>query len=125
MKHTISTSVLNNPIGTPQSSDGVMMMFCMAVAGSSFNLNQSYLLTSVNDLTALGITAAYDTTNGTAVYQQVSEFYQEAGAGALLWLVGVDKSATSNQFANATTPYIGSATMISLKIGRASCRERV
>ena len=114
MKHTISTSVLNNPIGTPQSSDGVMMMFCMAVAGASFNLNQSYLLTSVNDLTALGITAAYDTTNGTAVYQQVSEFYQEAGAGALLWLVGVDKSATSNQFANATTPYIGSATMISL-----------
>lgn len=68
-----------------------MMMFIQAVAvGSTFVLNQAYLLTGMDDLATLGIEdATYDSTNSVAVYQQVNEFYNQAGDGALLWLVGV------------------------------------
>jgi hypothetical protein len=116
MKHTIITSVLNNPIGTPQSFDGVMMIFVQGETEGTFNLNQSYLFTSVNNLTSLGIT----TTNNPALYQQVSEFYQEAGDGALLWVVGVDKTSYSNQFAKSGQLYIGSSTMTNLIKGTAT-----
>ena len=121
MKHTINITVLNNPLGTPQSSDGVMMIAIQAVAVSGhFELNTAYLLTSLNDLYTLlnvaNATAAQalDVTNGTCIYQQVSEFYSEAGDGALLWLVGVGKTATTNQFAAAGNEYVKSTTFKNL-----------
>lgn len=92
MKRTININVINNAVGIPPSSDGVMMLLVKAVAvAPTFTLDRCYLLAKLADLTALGIDADYDATNGLAVYQQVSEFYGEAGDGALLWLVGVDQ----------------------------------
>jgi len=88
MKHPIKITVINDTNGQAQSSDGVMMMFIKGVAvANTLNLDQAYLLTKLADATALGINAAYDVTNGTAVYQQISEFYAESGSGGLLWLV--------------------------------------
>lgn len=90
MQHNVNVTAINNTIGVPPSSDGVMGIFVWAVAvGTTFLLNQAYLLTGMADLTALGIDAAYDVTHSTSVYQQVSEFYQQASDGALLWLIGV------------------------------------
>lgn len=67
-----------------------MGIFVEAVAvGVTFLLDTPYLLAQLSDLDALGIDADYDATNGTALYQQVSEFYAQAGDGALLWLIGV------------------------------------
>ena len=99
MEHSISISVLNNPLGAPQSTDGIMMLVCQAVAVSGFTLEHAYLLTKLADLDALNIDAAYDTTNKVAVYQQVSEFYTTAGDGSLVWLIGTSKSTNSNAFA--------------------------
>ena len=93
MNHQINISVLNSVVGIPPSSDGVMGLFVKAVAVSTtFALDTPYMLTQLSDLTALGINAAYDVTNSVAVYQQVSEFYQQAGSGAVLWLIGVNKA---------------------------------
>lgn len=104
MKHPINISVLNDTVGTAQPTDGIMMMFIKGVAVSgTFALNTAYLLTKLADLVSLGIDAAYVTTNGTAFYQQVSEFYSEAGDGALLWIVGVDISTNFNTFVGTTT----------------------
>jgi hypothetical protein len=123
MKHQISTTVINQPLGQPQSDDGIAMLFVQfkAIAGTdttkAFNLNTAYLLTGMNDVASYGITAALDITNGTALYQQLSEFYSEAGEGALLWLVGVNMTANNNEFATANTPlpaYIGSTTCTNL-----------
>ena len=109
MKHSISISVLNSAVGIPPSADGVMMMFIKGVAiANTLQLDKAYLLTQLSDATALGINAAYDVTNSTAVYQQINEFYIEAGAGALLWLVVTTK--TANPFAT----YVASATFASL-----------
>ena len=93
MKHPISITVINNAVGVAPQSNGVMGLFVKAVAvGTTFALGTGYLLTKLDDLTPLGINAAYDVTNTTAVYQQVSEFYAQAGDGALLWLFGVAKA---------------------------------
>lgn len=81
-----------------------MGIFVEAVAvGVTFLLDTPYLLTELADLDALGIDDTYDVTNGTALYQQVSEFYAEGGDGALLWLIGV---ATATNYAT----YVASET---------------
>ena len=107
-QHLINISVLNNSVGVPQSTDGIMMMFMRGVAvASTLNLDQAYLLTQLSDAAALGINAAYDVTNETAVYQQISEFYTTAGDGSLLWIVVTAK-------ANAYATYVASATFAAL-----------
>jgi hypothetical protein len=104
MQHPINISVINNAAGIPPSTDGVMGLFCKAVAVSNtFALNTAYLLTSLTDLTALGIDATYDATNDVAVYQQVSEFYGQAGDGALLWLFGVATGTAYATFVAGST----------------------
>lgn len=114
MKHQINTTVINKSLGVPVSSDGVMMLVCKAVAvTSTFALDTAYLCTKVDDLATLGITAAYDTTNGVAVYKQASEFYAQAGDGAKLWLVGVAK-------ATAYATYVAGSTFKGLIRGTAT-----
>jgi hypothetical protein len=104
MQHPINITVINDAVGITQSTDGIMMMFLKAVAVSGkLALNTAYLLTSPDDLTPLGIDAAYDTTNSVAVYQQVTEFYSQSGTGAVLWLVGVSKATAFATFVASTT----------------------
>lgn len=95
MRHVINQSVENNQVGIPQSTDGIMMLFLKAVAvASTFVLDTAYLISSADDLTAMGITQAYDDANNVALYQQITEFYAQPnnGNGTLLWFVGVDKA---------------------------------
>lgn len=67
------------------------MLFLQAVAiANTFTLETAYLISGLDDLVGLGIDADYDSANSVAVFQQINEFYQEAGDGALLWIVGVD-----------------------------------
>src|SRR5579863_4589783 len=87
--HPIVINVINNPVGVPASEDGVMMMFVKGVAiGSTLALDTPYLLTKLADATALGITAAADVANGTALWYQINKFYNGGlNDGCLLWLV--------------------------------------
>lgn len=87
--HPIVIGVINNPVGVPASQDGVMMLVVKGVAiGSTLALDTPYLLTKLADATALGITAALDITNGTALFYQVNKFYNGGlNDGCLLWLV--------------------------------------
>jgi hypothetical protein len=87
--HNIDIALQNTQLGTPATADGVMGMICKGVVASGFALDTFYLLTKLADLDTLGIDAAYDTSNNVAIYQQVSEFYAEAGDGAKLWIGGV------------------------------------
>lgn len=104
MKHSIDLTVINDASGATTSSDGIMMVFIKAVAiDSYFSLNTGYLLTQLSDLTDMGITADYDEVYSLAVYQQVSEFYAEAGTGAYLWLVGVPKETTYADYVGTDT----------------------
>lgn len=108
MQHDINISIIDNTTGIPPSSDGVMGIFIQAVAiANTFSLNTAYPLTGMADLTALGINAAYDVTNGTAVFQQVNDFYTQAGDGAILWLIGVPMNT-------AYTTYVATDTFDTL-----------
>lgn len=107
-QHNIDISVLNDNVGIPQDNEGIFEIFAKAVAvASTFSLDTPYLLTQLADLADLGIDAAYDATNNVAVYQQISDFYAQAGDGALVWLVGVAK-------ATAYATYVASATFDSM-----------
>jgi len=101
MEHIISTTISNTPSGIPGSFDGVMMMIVKGVATTTGTtalvLDTAYLGNKLDDfVTGLGITPDYDYVNSLSVYQQVSEFYTEAGDGAYLWLV---VTATTTNFA--------------------------
>jgi hypothetical protein len=87
MTHQFQITVLNEAVGIPSDQDGIMGLIVQGVAvGGSLALDTPYLLTSTTDAAALGINAAYDVTNSTAVFQQINEFYAQAGVGAYLWL---------------------------------------
>src|ERR1044072_53987 len=104
MQHLVNIEFINDANGIAQPTEGVMMIFAKGVAVSGkFALNTAYLLTSPDDLVTYGIDEAYDTTNSVAVYQQVTEYYQAAGTGALLWLVGVAKATAYATFVASTT----------------------
>ena len=103
-QHNIVITTANQTTGIPVSNDGVMGLICKAVAvGSTFTLNNFYLLTKFDDLALLGITDAYDTTNSVAVYKQVKEFYDQAGDGAYLWIAGIAKATNFATFVATST----------------------
>ena len=116
MQHDITTVIVNTPQGTPVSTDGVMMMVCkgIAVPGATIPLvlDTAYLCNSLASLATIGITPDYDYVNGLNVYQQASEFYAQAGDGALLWLV---VTATTNVF----NTYVATTTFLNLVRGTA------
>jgi hypothetical protein len=97
--HGNSIVLINNPTGQPVSADGVKGIVCQATAvASTFVLGTSYLLTQESDIDTLGITAV----NNPALYQQITEFYEQAGDGAKLWVTGI---STGTSFAT----YVASA----------------
>ena len=90
MKHLVKQTVANDQVGVPQSDDGIGLIFFdvpQTAAASGWAFDTPYLLTSLKDLTDKGINAAFDTANGTRVYQDVADFYTEAATGTLLWVV--------------------------------------
>lgn len=103
--HNIIISVNNNQIGTPASSDGVMMMFIQGYAiGNTLALNTPYLLTSLNDGLALGLSQANDEANNTYVFGHVNEFYDGSlNDGALLWLVVIPAATPISTYVTTST----------------------
>lgn len=73
----------------------------VAVAGK-LALGTVYKLTSVNDCDALGLNAAYDTTNNVVVYQHIADFYDEGNEGVPLYLMVVAQSVTLAQMLDDT-----------------------
>jgi len=94
----VSILLNNNGLGlTAPGEDGVVGMVLNGVAATSLALGVSFQGFNLDDFTALGIDAAYDTTNSVKVYRQIKEFYDAAGDGAELWIMLV------SQATNATT----------------------
>lgn len=58
----------------------------MAITGKA-QLHTAYKLRRPSDAVALGIDAAYDTTNDVRLFRHISEFYRRAGEGKILWLI--------------------------------------
>jgi hypothetical protein len=70
------------------SDDAVVGLLASGVAVSgTFVLGTTYLITSLDGLTALGITSALNDANA-LIYKTVMEFYKEAPLGTKLWILG-------------------------------------
>lgn len=85
----IYTTLGDTRTGNTTPSDGLGMIVARANAatgtgGAKFDLDTAYLLTSVADLTAMGVTAS----NNPELMFHVNEYYAKAGSGSRVWVVG-------------------------------------
>jgi Protein of unknown function (DUF2586) len=81
-------NVTNGGLGsTTQTSDGVVGLVLQGVAASGLAIATSKQIFSLKEAEGLGITALYDSTNNVKAWQQIKEFYAEAGTGAELWIM--------------------------------------
>ena len=86
----------------PALADGTfgLVSTATAVSGNNkFSLNKSYLLSSLESLTALGVTAD----NNAHLYLQVSEFF--ANTKNLLWLRGVSSTTSYPDLVNVSNTH--------------------
>lgn len=85
----IYTQLNDTAFGTAVVSDGVAMLIGPATAesvsgGLPFELNTAYLLQSSREIERYLTTA-----NNAAFVHHITEFYEKAGQGAKLWIVGI------------------------------------
>lgn len=93
----IYTSLVDTQIGNTTPSDGIGMIVTPGVAVASsgdmpgFALNTAYMLTSVSDLTSMGVTED----NNPDLMFQVQEYYAKAGSGSRVWVVAYTAASYS------------------------------
>lgn len=69
--------------------------------GSTFALGTGYVIYKRSSLASLGITH----TNNPFLYKQVNDFYDNAGEGAELWIMGVAATVKPSEMADQTNAY--------------------
>jgi len=88
------------------SADGVVGLVSTAAAvGTSFELKKPYVLRRLDDLIALGVDTAKDgdpPTSNEFLYRHVKEFYDEAGDGAELWIMGFPNTLKPSDLVDKT-----------------------
>ena len=102
----VKIDFVNGALGSVvPSADCVAGLLVTAVAVSdTFVLGNAYMLHKFDDLASLGV----NTTNNAFLCKHVKEFYNEAGEGAELWLMGVPNTAKPSDIAdkdNELIPY--------------------
>lgn len=70
------------------SADSVCGMIVSAQASGTFALGKAYQIFHSNEAVELGL----DKTNNAFAYEQIRQFYAQAGEGAELWIYGVAKA---------------------------------
>ena len=91
--------------GSAAMDDGCTGLVCNAAAVSGkFALGTNYLVTSLKDLEALGITAESTGANAN-VYKCVKEFYDETPKGTKLYIRGAAASVTMAQLVDKTAAH--------------------
>ncbi len=91
------------------SADCVVGLVCAAQAVSGkLVLQKPYILYRPDGLAELGVTEAVNDPNA-LLYKTVSEFYDQAGDGAELWIYAVEKSTTQAKAVEASKEFIKKA----------------
>ena len=78
-------------VGTSDATAGIIMT---GVSTAGLALNTAKLIFSTSDAIALGIDEDYDTSNTVKAFQNIKEFYAEAGEGKALWIMLVADTET-------------------------------
>lgn len=77
--------------GVEISPDGVFGMVGHVTPGGALETGKSYVFKGMSDVAAAEI---LDTVDNHRVYKALKEFYDEAGEGAEVWFLGMDKATT-------------------------------
>ncbi len=87
----------NGQLGSVAPNNDSVVGLAITATGVSdkFALLHPYVLHSIYDLENLGITNKPDDANA-FVYKHVKEFYNEAGEGATLWIIGFPNTTTAS-----------------------------
>ncbi len=88
---------------TEAGADGVVGIVFNGVAATGLALATAKQGFSLADFEAVGINAAYDTTNSVEVWRQIKEFYDEALTGAELWVMLVSQATNMQSILDKTT----------------------
>ncbi len=96
----------NGTIGsTTPSDDAVVGLVASGVAvAGKFVLGTSYLITSLEGLTALGITSAVNDANAN-IYKTVKQFYTEAPQGTKVWILAAADTVSLSDMVDVTKAY--------------------
>jgi hypothetical protein len=89
------------------SADGVTGLVATGTTvatADGLQLATPYVLRTLDDLSAMGVTAADNDANA-FLYRHVKEFYDEAGEGAELWLMCFPNTLTPSALVNQTQEY--------------------
>lgn len=97
-------------------ADGVcgLLFNGVAVVGG-LQLNTAYRLTSIDDLAALLIDAAYDTTNSVLVFETINDFFRLNPTGEL-WIYGIDNTLTYAQMVTQKTEALVNGSAGAVKV---------
>lgn len=98
---TVTVNLTNNNLGRlPASQDGVAgkCFGPITVAPSGVTLGSVYLIRTLADAEALGITRAYDIAQNKIVWHHLKEFYEEAGGATPLYIC-LQNTTQADQFA--------------------------
>jgi hypothetical protein len=107
MLPSVIITILNGGLGLVAStSDGVAgLILTGAPVLNKIALDEPKQIFTLAEAEALGLTAAYDTTNETDVHKQISEFYDAAGNGKELWIMIVDFDRTMADVCDVNNEY--------------------
>jgi hypothetical protein len=92
----VDIELLNGQSGQVEGTDDGVAGYVLTstAAPSGLALSTSKQLFSLAEAEAIGITAAYDTTNTTNVYKTLKDHFAKAGNGVEVWLIIVAKTNT-------------------------------
>lgn len=102
----VSIQLQNGALGqVAANADGVVGIVFNGVAATSLALGVSKQGFGLDEFEAVGIDAAYDTTNSVKVWRQIKEFYDEAGDGAELWVMLVSQATNIQTILDKTQAF--------------------
>lgn len=97
----VKISLQNGTLGSVvQTSDGIAGIVLTGADEGDITAGTPFVVASLTDAENLGLTE----TGNPFAYRQIKEFYDEAGAGALLYVLLLDDSVTVDIMASLTNP---------------------
>ncbi len=95
----VKISLQNGTLGSVvQTSDGIAGIVLTGVSEGDITVGDPFVIASLTDAENLGLTAS----GNAFAYKQIKEFYDEAGEGALLYVLFLDDTVTVDNMANGT-----------------------
>lgn len=115
----VSIVVENGNLGrTPTTADGVAGLIVVGAAKPNLPLYTPKQIFALKEAEALGLTKANDLIDKVDAYQQIKEFYDEAGNGAELWIMTVPMTRTMAELLDPATSFNGAKTLLDAAEGR-------